>query len=513
MEQNKIRISIEELLYYILFAVILFTKGVGLDEGSFLFRSCLILGFLLLVCKFLIGKYSVAEILLAGVLGIWGVFTFKVTGSLGMFIYVILAVGMKNVSVKRVFVTGTAVWSVCMLYSVTAAVFWERTGVRVVHEKFGMGPILRESLGYTHPNVLHITYVLLIVFILYLCIDNKKQTFCAVCLWLIGNVYVFMYSLSSTGILTSVGLLVLFFYFHRRKRFSLIESLMIQALPALCAIASVVLPRALGDGMAYKIVNKIFNNRIWAIRVFFDWYNVTLFGGGNEGIEFSLDNSYIYALNAYGAIPLILLIAAYCMLMRYCIKKNWRMELAIICTFLFAGLSEPFLFNASIKNISVIFMGKFLYGMMEKRKCVFQIFTEYNKSLSFSCRIWENLMEQLHKIKWKWAACVVVTTGIICFLCLLPGEQIKVDQVYADEKWCDLYTDTVNLPKPPVTERTLYIEDMSQDINYFYFTRENSRLIEIMDLRRKVSISVYVALIAGMLYACGGLGISHLKKG
>ena len=56
MEHNKVQVSLEELLYYILFAVILFTKGVGLDEGSLLFRSCLMLGVMLLACKFLVIK-------------------------------------------------------------------------------------------------------------------------------------------------------------------------------------------------------------------------------------------------------------------------------------------------------------------------------------------------------------------------------------------------------------------------------------------------------------------------
>ena len=105
MENGKEQISLEELLYYILFAVISFSKGVGLDEGELLFRVCLLVGIMLLACKFLIGKYSILEIVIAGVMGIWGIFTFKITGSLGMFIYIILIIGMKNVPVKRVLKT------------------------------------------------------------------------------------------------------------------------------------------------------------------------------------------------------------------------------------------------------------------------------------------------------------------------------------------------------------------------------------------------------------------------
>lgn len=501
MEHNKVQVSLEEMLYYILFATILFTKGVGLDEGSLLFRSCLMLGLLLLAWKFLIGQYSIGEIVLAGILGIWGVFTFKVTGSLGMFIYVVLIIGMKNVSVRRVFAVGTIVWSACMLYTVTAAIFWGRTGARVVHEKFGLGPILRESLGYTHPNVLHITFILWMVFILYFCAGNKKKTFYAICLLLLGNVYIFMYSLSSTGILTVAVLLVLFFYFLRRKNFSRAELLVIQGMPILCTVFSIVFPLAAGESMLYQIVNKIFNNRIWAIRTFFRFYNVTLFGGGNEGIDFSLDNSYINALNAYGAIPLILMTAAYTLLMRYCIKKNMRMELTIICTFLIAGISEPFLVNASIKNITVIFLGEFLYTAMRKENCAFKFLSKCNKTFLFSYDIWERGREWLYKIKWKSVACIIMAVGILCFLLFPLGNRPKINEVYIEEKWCwDIGGETMRLPDMSVMDGTQYIERISPDANYYYFTRENSHLIEIMDLRFRVSVSLYVAVIAGILY-------------
>lgn len=513
MERNKENISLEELLYYILFAVILFTKGVGLDEGTRLFRCCLMLGVILLVCKFLVGEYSIMEIMIAGLLGIWGIFTFKVTGSLGMFIYVVLILGMKNISVKKVFAVGTIVWSACMLYCVTAAVFGGRTGVRLVHEKFGMGPVLRESLGYTHPNVLHITYVLLMVFVLYLCI-NKKKTFYAVCLLLLGNVYVFIYSLSSTGMLTSAGLLILFYYFYKRKNLGLIESALIQGLPIICAIVSVVFPLVLGDGVLFRIVNKIFNSRIWAIQVFFALYDISLFGGGNEGIDFSIDNSYVFALNSYGIIPLILLILAYTFLVRYCLKKNCRKELAIICTFLIAGISEPFLFNASIKNITIIFLGEFLYKVMGGKKNVFKFLSMYNREFSFSYSFWIKIKDQFAKVKWKMVVCVALVSGFLCFLYFLPRNEVDFNQVYADERLCDIPRDTVRLPEPPIIEKTLYIEDISKDTAYYYFTHENSQLIEIMDLRYKISLSLYAAAIITVIYLCGKIAINNkFKKG
>ena len=502
MEYSKAKISLEELLYDILFSIVLFTKGIGLDEGSLLFRCCLLFAILLLACKFLMGKYCIAELIIVSLLGIWGIFTFKVTGSLGMLIYVILIIGMKNVSVKRVFTVGMWVWSLCMLYTVTAAVFFGRTGVRLIHEKLGLGPLLRESLGYTHPNVLHITYIVLMAFALYLCRESQKKFFTAAFLLLLGDVYIFLYSVSFTGLLFSFTLLFLFFYFQRRKAFSKLEMVMIEGMPILCIIISIVLPLILDDGILYKVLNKILNNRVWAIRTFFQYYQVTFFGGGNEGIDFSLDNSYVSALNGYGMIPLAIIILTYCLLLRYYLKKNRRMELAIICTFLIAGLSEPFLFNASVKNITVVSIGEFLYETIRERGVVFQLFSAHNRSFLLPIGFWERIRKWLSRVKWKIAVGVILLTGMGCFLCLLPRDCIGIDQVYADESLCHVGGETVLLPEEPTDERTLYIGNTSADINYYFFSRENSNLIEIMDLRVKVSVSFYVAAFVGMLFVC-----------
>lgn len=494
--QDKISFTLEEILYYAAFAVILFTKGVGMDEGSFLFRGCLLVGLLLLAVKFFVGQYSIAEIAAAGILGIWSAFTFKITGSLGMFIYVLLIVGMKHVPVKRVFVAGTVVWGVYMLYSVTASIFFERTGVRLVHEKLGLGPVLRESLGYTHPNVLHITYIVLMAFVLYLCSSDWKRLLKAACVLLLGDVFVFMYSVSFTGLIFSFLLLILFFWFYWRKELNVVEKVLIQGMPTLCIVVSVALPLLLEDGILYKAVNKILNNRIWAIRTYFQYYDVTLFGGGNEGITFSLDNSYVSALNGYGVIPLLLIMAAYSLLLRDCIKKNRRAELAIICTFLFAGLSEPFLFNASVKNITVIFLGELLYRKIGERGYIFRLFSVHNKRWDCPLNSLIRVKGLLQLVKWKVICVVALTSGILCFCSLLPKDCVKVEKVYADERLCDIGGDTVRLPQSEDTSKVLFIGDISNDTNYYFLTRENSDLIEIMDLRYKVSMSLYIMAAA-----------------
>ena len=165
----QVKMQLEEILYYLMFSLLLSLKGIGLDEGSILFRIGLVGGIVLFFAKILVGKYSIRELIFIALGLLWGIFIFFNMGSFGILVYALLAFGMKNISVSKVMKLGAVVWSICMAVTITAAIFFDRVGVQVVHEKLGLGPILRESLGYGHPNVLHITYLLFMVFILYTC--------------------------------------------------------------------------------------------------------------------------------------------------------------------------------------------------------------------------------------------------------------------------------------------------------------------------------------------------------
>lgn len=500
------KILLEEGLYYAFFSVILFTKGIGLDEGSLLFRGCLCLSMLFLAGKILLGKYSLIEIISMMVLAIWGIITFENTGSLGMFIYILILIGMKNVPVRRVFKVGLVVWSSCIVYTVTMALFFGRTGVRIVHEKFGMGALLRESLGYTHPNVLHITYIMLMVFILYLAKEKDKKLSKTIFGLMLGNGYIFLYSLSITGILFSLFLLTSFIYFRERKKISKIETLIIQAVPCICLGVSTVLPIILEDGIIYKIVNGILNNRLWAIRTYILYYDVSLFGKHGEEITFSLDNSYVFALRNYGAIPLCILIIGYTFLIRYYLKNNRRIELAIICAFLVAGLSEPFLFNASIKNITIVFLGEYIFTFTNRRNKVFSLGAAYNYCFLIKTQFFDKIKSKTATVKWRNVTVVAVLFGMIWSAWIYPQDRIKIDNVYADEKLCHVGGKTVTLHDDNEQERTLYLETIDTKKNYYYFSRENSLLLDVMEIRRKISESLYIMvsgyIVIAVAYVC-----------
>lgn len=505
--KKNIAISLEELLYYLMLSVLLFTKGIGLEEGSWLFRGCLMLGISFYCVKLAVGKYSFSQLIVMTVLVIWGISTFLITGTLGMFIYMLMITGMKNIPLKRVFKVGTWVWGGSFFLTTTLAIFFDRTGVRLVHEKLGMGPLIRESLGYTHPNVLHVTYIVLMLFVLYLCRERGKKIFTIIALLLIGDMYVFLYSVSYTGLLISFVALGIYFYFTYRKEIGSVEKLLIQLILPICLLMSIILPPLLSnEGIVYKMLNVAMNNRIWAIQTFFDMYPLTLFGMSSEGIKYSLDNSYVYALMSYGVSFLVIMPFVYFSMIRFFLKKDYRMELMVICTLLIGGLSEPYLFNTSIKNISVFLIGYFLFQQIRGEEKV-TLGLIKNKVVEFNLEPKCNFKVLWQNVNKRQIVTAFLLIGVVSWF-VVSMRYDGIDEVYADEKYCDCEGETVSLPKEIDDNKILYIGDISPNINYYYFNSENSKLIQIMNYRKKLSICLYVAGLGSIIAA----GVSRIKR-
>lgn len=475
-------------------------KGVGLDEGSMLFRMGLAVAVVLFVAKILVGRYAVRELLVITVGIVWGIFIFVHVGSFSILIYALMILGMKNVSVQRVMKLGAAVWCVCFVLTVTAAIFFDRTGGLLVHEKLSLGPVLRESLGYSHPNVLHVTYIVLMAFVLYVC--GKKSVGKTIALLLIGDLWVFMYSMSYTGLLISFGMIVVYLYFTYRKKRSIGERILITGILPLCVVVS-VLPIVLDPhGKLYQVLNSALNNRVWAIKVFFDQYEVTLWGQKIIRDNYSLDNSYIYALAWYGILFIVVVGFLYWQMIRQYLKENRSKELAVVITFLIAGLTEQFLFNASIKNITFLFVGEVLFGMLQQKDKELTLVGQRKHRIAFPlewCERCKRIRQSLGQIRWKRVAAQYIVINVFILFILLFVQTNVYHQVYVNESICDCGGVQVSADEIEESGDTLVLGNLSEDMQYYYFTEDNSNFIKLMDDRYKISLSVYLSVLVIVL--------------
>lgn len=366
---NSIELTWQEACYFGFFILLSVTKGLGLYEGQKLFELLVIPAFLLGFAKLLITPYTkrqwAAQILLLLLVGI----VYYNSRERGILFLAFTVLGMKNISVKKAFHVGLWVWSVCAVFLSIFSFFRLEHTVYRVHAKMGLGPIFRWSLGFSHPNILHITYMALCAFLLYELGERYrlKHFF----LMMAGNVLVFLYSVSYTGFGIVAVLLTGCLYVRIRPRFCIPEKMLVNLVLPVCLVLSFVAPFYLyHPKYAYFVqkLNFILNTRIWLAEQFLRSEYRSLLGADISQVvrsSMTMDNSYVWGYINYGLIFFTILMFGYFALLLYDTHKQRTLELVILICFLGAGWTEPLLFNTSFKNVTLIFLGRLLFLQKE----------------------------------------------------------------------------------------------------------------------------------------------------
>lgn len=384
-EENSLEVTMEEACYFGFFILLSITKGLGLYEGQKLFILLVIPALVLGLVKIFLSSYTKRQMVFVFFLLAMAAIAYYNSRELGIVFLTFTVLGMKNISVKKVFHAGLWIWSVCaVLLSIFSFFRLEHTIYRV-HAKMGMGHIFRWSLGFTHPNILHITYLALCALILYELGENYKWRHFIYLM--AGNVLVFLYSISYTGFGIVAVLLMGCLYVKIRPKFCILEKLLANLILPVCLVFSFVLPKLLYDNpLAGKVqhLNQILNTRIWLADQFLVPEYMSLFGVNTSQVvksSMTLDNSYVWGYINYGLIPFAIIILGYFALLFYDTHKQKTKELVIIVCILGAGWTEPLLFNTSFKNITLVFLGALLFMQKEGAK-EYCLFPKWQKTIS-----------------------------------------------------------------------------------------------------------------------------------
>ena len=365
------KLTLDETLYLGFVILLSIVKGLGLYEGQKLFILLVVPALLCGGLKILLSSYTkrqwTALVLLLLLTGLVYVRSLEI----GILFIMFMILGMKNISLQKVFRIALWVWSVCaVVLCLISFTRLEHTVYRV-SQKLGLGYIFRWSLGFTHPNILHITYLTLCALILYELADRFNLRHLAILMF--GNILVFLYSISYTGFAIVTILLFSGMYVKIRPRFCVFEKILVNLVLPMILFISFALPFMLYDSrFAAPLIklNELVNTRINIAHFFLVPECISLFGVKMSYLAqtqyyLSIDSSYIWAFIHYGIIPFILLMLAYLVLIADCTRKQQTRELILIICFLGAGCTEPLLFNTSFKNITLFFLGELLFRQKE----------------------------------------------------------------------------------------------------------------------------------------------------
>lgn len=366
-QENKKVITVAEIAYLLYFAVMLTSKAVGLYEGQLAYNIALVIGAFLFTVKIFLTKTSLLEYVLIVALLALGVAVYKSSGEKSLLIFLTMMLGMKGVSVDRVFKVGTAIWVTSFVALYILSVVGVIPEVAYTLDRNGWPPILRHSLGYPHPNTLHITYFILTIFVIYSLrkLSKKYMTALAIVLML-GNCYVFMYSLSRNGFLiTSIFIFIQLYFIWRGKR-SRIEDLLIELIFPISALGMIVLPLVI-TGQAFEKLNLIFAGRFIFTKYFLTYEPLKLFGIREIPVvldSYVIDSSYVYLIFRLGLVAFVLYCVSMLVFIHGLVKENKTSELAVVIALTIGGINETYLFNQSYKNLIFVFLGSFFYSVV-----------------------------------------------------------------------------------------------------------------------------------------------------
>ncbi len=372
----------KELAYYLFFSLMIFAKGIGLDSGDRLYyilsgAACLCVG-----VKLVLTKYKKREIAAVVLLCAIAFAAYRNSGRLGIVLSVLTIVGLKDMDVRKLFRLGTVVYTGSFIFTVAAAKLGIIGNPLVVHEKGGM-ELIRWGMGYSTGNVFHISYFMLTVLLCYTW--GSRYDLKRLLGLMAGNLLVYLYSLSYTGVTVTAFYLLLNFYAVKRKRLSMAERIICQLPLPFCLLFSFGAPFLL----QYPAVQRL--DALLQARLTFSAYYLqnqpfTLLGARMKDVPYFwviMDNGYVYFFMTFGAAAFVLFCAGYAVVIGRCSGLvEWAAgrkkeagrgyqeekrgseklpELAMIFSFLLYGIMEQFISNAFM-NFSLLFFGEVLFG-------------------------------------------------------------------------------------------------------------------------------------------------------
>ncbi|MCR5511922.1 MAG: hypothetical protein K6F54_13395, partial [Lachnospiraceae bacterium] len=359
MERSDSRQRIGELLYLIYFVLMIGARAIGLYEGQIALNAIYVVAMLLFAAHMIVTKHSVLEYGIAlGLLLIAGI-VYLHTGEKGLLICFVTLLGMKGVEKQKVIFCGMVTAGLCIAFRIFTGAFGLLPELFYPQDRGAMGVMFRHSLGYAHPNTLHMNVLLLTLLIgFYITSRNNSVTvpgtitkllqtretltIILVSALLLGlNLYVFMYSGSRTGVLVSLVYLCVNLWFYFRRTPGVFERIVCFAAYPIAAFIAIAFPFILPDKIFDKLDNSVFNTRLSIARYFWSNNSLSLFGIRLNNPDplfkaYGLDMAHLYLLLQLGTVAFVCMSVITILYVRHALKRGYMAELAVLMAVLFA---------------------------------------------------------------------------------------------------------------------------------------------------------------------------------
>lgn len=361
------KISISELCFLIYWSLMLFAKAIGWYDGQIIYKIILVVAITFWLTKMVLTRFSILEYAVVIALMGLSIAIYAVSGEKGIVICMMTMLGVKNVDIKRLLRVGIVVWGGTFFLKFMYNLFFIENVQTFVQNKNLLGYVKRYYMGYSHPNVLHISFFFLTTLII--CYYETALSIRTI-VWLFAtNVLLFLYSFSITGFGVTTLYLILscFFRNHSLKK---CEQYAFKCMFPGILLFSVLFPVIISKQWFEK-ADWLFNNRIALAKKYIQFENLSTLGNNLATITDktnTMDNSFVFILITYGVLMFVLICGGYFFLINRLCKNQRTIWLVTTICLLVGGISEPFLFNTSFKNVSLVILGSYLFSFLAEIK-------------------------------------------------------------------------------------------------------------------------------------------------
>lgn len=327
------------------------------------------IAFTLLLCKVIGTRYDKREFLILFALACLAILNYRASGNTDTIMNVLMIASLKNVELKKVF----RVSLVALIFSVVLVgicSFLGYGGPVEITKDYGRGGVeTRYCFGFIHPNQwAHAIFMIQLLAVLGFW---EQMNWKVLLVFAIGNVIAYQYSISKTGFLTGIVLLVLTFLYKYGKR--IMHTVLVKVSILLGIVSAWLLPIiAMNEGKAGERIissfDRIITGRLMFAKKFYDHYGTSLLG---KKIEYSLvteiydglvlDSGVIRFLLESGWIIFFIMLFGICILTIYAMKVKWDgVVICVVCICLYA-FSEYIAVSRIPANVVVYLLSYLIY--------------------------------------------------------------------------------------------------------------------------------------------------------
>ncbi len=352
------RIQKSEILVYIFFIIITFCKGIGLAGSNNIYILCYAFGTFLIVMKLLKDRFNKKELWRIFSLMIIGIIDFVIGDVTTVLFTAISLCCLKNVNRENILKIMFMVRLISFLMMITLSLTGIINNEYIFHYRTGVGNIKRYCFGYSHPNLVHSSFSIIVFLFGY--IYHKKINIFTVGIIETFNFILYKYTFSRTGFIILTLYLVLIYLYKKSKSIKKMIPKLLKVELILVILISIVLALSYTNSEFVKKLDVLLTGRLKYMNILIKNYRIPIIGSNSFNNIVLFDNGYFSMFYEGGLLASVWFIYYLAQTNKTLIKQNKEQKILLMIFFLFYCMFESY-FMSILMNPTLIFIIDYIF--------------------------------------------------------------------------------------------------------------------------------------------------------